>query len=261
MVLERGVPGAWVLLFATAAASSSANNTICGMHPRICQGMWNCADDALNTSWIEINGEFEQIPCALNLRNSGLTGTIPTELGLYKHTGMNVFLYRNSLSGTVPTELSGWGLRGGSQNCMLQESQSAAWNSGTIHNTNQWACPLEATGLCVGRGRNQGSFGPLACSYEQPPSPPSPPSPPLSPPPPPSLPPPLPPPPPPSPTMPPPDSPLTASGTQTIAIVGGVAGVVVVAALGYLVTRNMRKAPKSSVLESGVELELRQSRT
>ena len=53
----------------------------------------------------------------------------------------------------------------------------------------------------------------------------------------------------------------TASGTQTIAIVGGVAGVVVVAALGYLVTRNMRKAPKSSVLESGVELELRQSRT
>ena len=61
--------------------------------------------------------------------------------------------------------------------------------------------------------------------------------------------------------MPPPDSPLTASGTQTIAIVGGVAGVVVVAVLGYLVSRNMRKAPKSSVLKSGVELERHQSRT
>ena len=61
---------------ATAGASPTSNavtgGTICGLQPRLCQGVWNCEEDA---------SPGTEYPCALDLRYTGVSGTIPTELG------------------------------------------------------------------------------------------------------------------------------------------------------------------------------------
>ena len=48
--------------------------------------------------------------CSMFLYSAGLSGTIPTEIGLYKNMMRNGYLelFGNRLSGTIPTELSHW---------------------------------------------------------------------------------------------------------------------------------------------------------
>ena len=223
-------------LFSANGQLGSSDLTICGQAPKICQGTWTCAD--ATPARTSPSGGRDEYPCALDLRWMSLTGTIPTELGLYKNLGMNLLLSTNTLSGTVPTELSNWR----ADNCWLQESQTGPWLQGHVDSTNRWACPIEATGMCVGRGRNAQTppAGDFVCSYYQPPSPPAPPGP------------------PPDPSPPPPASPPPPPASSTVlivAIAGGAAGVVAVALLGHLLYRNLtKKTPKFRADAKSTEL-------
>ena len=83
----------------------------------------------------------------------GLTGTIPTEIGLYKDMMADGYLtiFGNQLSGTLPTELSGW-----KGNCHLFIKQAPShWagdspprdENGELID-NKFQCPYETTGSC-----------------------------------------------------------------------------------------------------------------
>ena len=192
---------------AATGTPPAGGGTICSNYPKICAGTWNCTcpdgqpggcGDAIGST----------MSCSMFLYSAGLSGTIPTEIGLYKNMMRNGYLelFGNRLSGTIPTELSHW--RG---YCDVWESQAPLhWTDGTIDNPNRWECPIRATGSCV-RG--------VSCSYwgagrgpppGRPPSPPLPPTPPL----PPATPPPECPP-PPSPAPPPPPPPSSAMEAQS----------------------------------------------
>lgn len=162
-----------LLALGVSADTGCTGCSLCERQPKICAGTWSClckdgqpggCGDSTST-----------LSCSMFYYYQGLTGTIPTELGMYKDMMKDGYLtiFGNEFTGTLPTELSGW-----KGNCHIWETQAPThWTDGTIDNPNQFACPILTTGTCVSKSPG--------CSYyvpPVPPLPPLPPSPPLTPP-------------------------------------------------------------------------------
>lgn len=96
-----------------------AADTLCSRYPKICQGTWSClCQDGLPGP---CGDSTSDVSCSIFAYYENLSGTIPTQIGLYKDmlAGGYLNLAGNLLSGTIPTELSGW--RG---NCQLWERRT-----------------------------------------------------------------------------------------------------------------------------------------